>query len=103
MTKANTDKKPKFDLYDAVLEVINSNEYIYNENESGISAYMRNRWEAAANEAHEAHGVENATVGEMADMGQKGIDNPEGFLDDLRYVLKKLSKGIRLSGDGEWV
>jgi hypothetical protein len=102
MDKDKTHKEPEFDLFEAVHELINHNESVYNENENSISAYMKKRWEAAFGHVMELNDTDfPPSVGEIADMGLDHIEDPQRFMDDLRFVIRGLSKGGQIT-DGEF-
>jgi hypothetical protein len=71
------------DLYEKTLNIIQSNEALYDRWENHIAAYMSQKWSEAFAEAAEISGSENPTVMEVVDMGSDKISDIESFLSDL--------------------
>ena len=93
-------------FFDRILELVNSNEMIYNENEFQIQLHMSRRWPDAFRATAERQGEDYdetwppATT-HVIDEAPDKISNQEEFFDDLKTVLRRLSKGGSLE-NGEF-
>lgn len=91
------------DFFDRALEIVKYNESVYNKNEYGIASCMAKKWPDAFQEAAENIGCgTQPTTLEVADVGRDGISNKDEFLEDLRYILKRLTKSGSLDANGDW-
>lgn len=88
-------------LYDRVYEVIDQNTMVYDENEFQIQLYMSKRWRsafeaAAVAECSEFDETFPCPVTIVADLAADAVDDHDKFIDELKMLIRHLSKGGRL-------
>ncbi|MBU3537640.1 hypothetical protein [Polynucleobacter sp. UK-Gri1-W3] len=93
----------KQSLYDKALDIMQSNESLYDRWENAIAAHMAKEWANAFAVVAKISGSDSPTVMEVADMGSDEIQDNAKFLSDLQEVFKTLAKGCQLDNEGNWI
>ena len=75
---------------------------VYDQNEFQIQFYMSKNWRDAFVAASEAEGAEYdetfpPPVTIVADLAEDSVDDHDKFIDDLKMLVRHLSKGGRIT------